>query len=115
MSLPENKCRADLFCKSAAFPCQGGESRGPAKQVALRLLRRCGPFRERIGRDEPGAAVEQGAGAVAEGVYGLSGGEEVEGKGFRLAARTRVLPARMLKSISGSGSIFSPGFTCATH
>ena len=50
------------------------------------LLRRCGLCREEIGRDEPGSGAEQGAGAVAEGVHGLTGGEKIEGQGFRLAA-----------------------------
>ena len=26
MSLPESKCSADLFCRSAAFPCPSGTS-----------------------------------------------------------------------------------------
>ncbi len=28
-----SKCSADLFCRSAAFPCHWGKSRGPTKQV----------------------------------------------------------------------------------
>ncbi|MGA2987045.1 MAG: hypothetical protein ABSG32_24875 [Terriglobia bacterium] len=32
-----SKRSADLFCRSAAFPCPWGENRGPAKQVRATL------------------------------------------------------------------------------